>query len=727
MPIDPNSAADPLLQLAGLGSMAEITGFDDFQAQGGGVDPGFDNALEGSPAPQLPSFNPQTEDHPGFMAGGLSAPSPVGLPSAPESLPMRSKVGGTDSHGFGVSASGRGFSAAKSAQIDKLDVPLNRDLAAVTDMASHQMDPALEAQGVAKRSGVDAVEAQTKAAVDKISGEALAAQRLSAVNQEFALAEEQINAHYTSKQNQAQMDYVQALNDFRASRVDPSQLWKNMSGGEQIGTLVSAFVHDFLGAKGIKTSAMASLNAAIDRNIASQEYAIKTKGEVAQGFKTLWDMQRSQSQSDAEARARVRGFMLESVKQNITANMSQYEAGLATAQGKAALAKVDEEYAKNLVTVYKEIAQNTNQLRGQAIQWNVAKLNARNEAWANSIRANELKQKKKEYDELNAEKKKLQIAQLKGNAIVNPETNMMQWTFKEGVSPDTKKRVNESLEGGVELNKSMEELRALNRKIGAVPDGIAKTRLMPEMVRKANAIRYSLAHSMVKANGEKATDKDVDHYIMGLPLETFMTNGGVETILAYSHKRGLEPSRTMVQLYTDELPEPIPQHKSRPFEGAYQDAKSTSDGREPENTPVTVAQVHLASPSGEEPANQATVDAVRSMTKVEPVARVTEFYKDTLKDTKRKAPRQADYTNGQIVVAGLGDAARSGDTKAIDELEKWARNEDPAGIMAKWELDQMKKESSLPSKEPAAEKQLRLKPQQSFTEDTLDLYNSLGN
>lgn len=679
---------NPLYNLGNAAALAGMAGFDDFQDQSGGVDPEFDATLR-DVAPDegderlshlftkggdgLPSYVDQ-----GIMGGSLAAPESVQVEQSAV-LPDSMKTGSS----VGVSASGRGFSQEKAKQIDKRDKLLNRDLAAADATAQSQFAGAQPALDTAKESAMSAAESITGAQVQKITGEALAAQRLAEINTQFAMAEEEINAHYTSKQNQAQADYVQALSDFRASRVDPNQLWKDMSGGERFGTLVAAFAHDYLGSKGIKTSAMQSINMAIDRNIAAQEYAIKTKGEVTQGFKTLWDMQRAQSQSDAEARGRVRGFMLESVKQGITANMAQYEAGLATAQGQAALAKIDEAYAQNLIEVYKEIAKNTAQLRGQAIQWNAQKLDAANAAWANSLRSQELNFQKKKYED---EKNKADAIKA-GDFVVDPETGKNRWVFKPGVSEKTKDRVKEAMEGTAEVNEVMKEIRALAAETGSKPDLLYDTRVMNQKTRQIEAMRVRLAHAMVKANGEKATDKDVQQYLKSLPVETWLTNGGVDEILAYTHKTALKPAEFAIQQHTFDVPEgaQIDAPKTRPFEGAATDAENA--GRKEPDSIVKEANKALTRPDQNEKATKADLDKVRNLTKVEPMARFKEFNRE------RKAPR--DMTKTDAVVIGLADEARGGNMDALTTLEKWAETHE----MARWEMMQIRDESTVKPKD----------------------------
>lgn len=318
----------------------------------------------------LAHFVPQEaqDEQPAILQEGpqLTPPSPPGLsdlasPAAPLNPGERMKAGGSVSHS--------GYSDSTSNKIRKgPGAQLKSDIAGIEqqgeDLAKQRQQPFVEAA----QSEKDAAHEEAVATADYATAEGHQKAILAKLQQDYDTHTESVIAEQQTLAAQQKAKYVAALNDFRAARVNPAQLWGNMGGFDQVGMLASAFVQDFLGAKGINTSAMATFNKAIDRNIDAQVNAIKVKGQVAEGFKTLWDMQMAESHSVEEARTRMRGFMLDSAKTQIEANMAQFTAALATAKGRAAIAKIDQELAKNLADVSKHVDTVTASRIQQAVQ-----------------------------------------------------------------------------------------------------------------------------------------------------------------------------------------------------------------------------------------------------------------------------------------------------------------------------------------------------------------------
>lgn len=525
--------------------------------------------------------------------GGTSNPAPQAQPSS---------LYDTVKEGVAIRSSERGFNPDKYDQVSKKEGDLERDyrLAAQEGEAQGATQEGLvvDAAGLEKLAKAKEVEA----GVDMIVGKGKQASILQGLQDSFAADEAKMNMEAAAMQEQAKANYMAALADLRASRVDPGQLWGNMSAGMRFGTLVTAFVHDFLGAKGIKTSAMDTLNKAIDRNIDSQVQAIKTKGEVAEGFKSMWWMQRAQSASDAEARERVRGFLLEGTKQQIIANMSQYEAGLATAQGQAALAAIDKELATTLVNIHRHIDSNVMQLRNQALDKWKAKLQAAVQSSAIAVQRDELNWKKAQADKLSP------IPQ--NDFLFDPETNKGRWIKKTGVKDETWAKVKDQIAGVQEVNKAIQELRDLNAELPAGFDPTQGTRLAKEDERKYEAIRLRLAHAMVKANGERATEQDVKQYLQSLPRSTWMTNGGVERILAYTQSAALAPAYESVRQYANDVPEDLQPTGAQgvPFAGRAAEADLVGKRGSVVTGPREVATQALARPDKFEPAAPDTLN-----------------------------------------------------------------------------------------------------------------------
>lgn len=495
------SAPDDLYQ---MGQDAGMEGFDKYPTQ----------APEVPEAPIGASSGGEL-GRPDVMSGGLTPPE--ALP--PHVVPPASGYSHSTSSSGSYSGSG-GLSAQ-----DRKDPELNSDLAKANAMAQGQAAPMLAAEGKANTEGVDATKKVTEAAVNKMTAEGHAATLMGHIQNDFAAEEANINAHATAVSNQAKADYMAALMDFKASNVDPSQLWNSRTGGQQFGMLVTAFVHDFLGARGIHTTAMDTFNKAIERNIDAQVNAIKTKGEVANGFKNLWEMQRQQSASDIEARARVRGFLLEGAKSAITAHMAQYDAGLATAQGQAAIAKMDAELAKSYVEIYKHIDQNTVALRQQALAKWEAKMKNAQESWHNSIAERDVKVKE------NAAKPSA-YAGLVGDPT-RSGGGFARWELNNPKDETAARNVATQMGALAAFDKKMDRFIELGRQVDAIPTKVGKEMFLSQNQRELVALQSDLAmHGALAVHGSRFSDTLIKRMEDQFPIDTWTTSdGGVEKIL----------------------------------------------------------------------------------------------------------------------------------------------------------------------------------------------------
>lgn len=477
----------------------------------------------------------------GQQAGLLPAPAPDPMQGtltppdyAPQSLEGEAVVSPQAPQLSSVGTSYRGIgSDDKWNRIEKKQTGVDAELATASRQAQAGAAPMVQAAESAAMSQAEAAKSQANAQVNKIAAQGREALVLQRVQDEFALEETKANAEANSMSNQAKADYLAALADFRAAKVDPSQLWGNMTGGERFGMLATAFVHDFLGAKGINTSAMATFNKAIDRNIEAQIQGIKTKGEVAEGFKSLWYMQRNQSASDAEARARVRGFLLEGAKQQVIANMSQYESALASAQGQAAVAEIDKELSKTLMDIYKHADQNAIALRNQAIEKWKAKLNAWTEQQALNMRAKELAQRKLEH-------KKDMNPMAKYLADITPSGGgRLRYEITGAATPDKINEIREQMGMLAYTDNLVGQFQEQMRKVGTLPSGASALMfLQSEEGARLVAMRDALARNLAYAKSGKAvTEEEFKHFQRQFPVDTWLTVGNREKVIADTNER----------------------------------------------------------------------------------------------------------------------------------------------------------------------------------------------
>jgi hypothetical protein len=646
-----------------------------------------------------PSYVPHNLEDPGVQNANPLLPSP-----------------GPSSYAVGTSS--RGFSEQKYGQVKKKESDLDRDLRMADQQAQAGETRYETAASYGHDSAVDAARKVTDATVDKVLQQGQGALVFQKLNDDFATEEMKANADATAQANQSKADYIAALADFRASKVDPSQLWHNMNGGERFGMLATAFVHDFLGARGINTSAMATFNKAIDRNIDAQIQAIKTKGEVAEGFKSLWWMQRNQASSDTEARARVRGFLLEGAKQQVVANMAQYESALASAQGQAAVAAIDGELSKNLIEIYKHTDANAIALRNQALDKWKAKLQASLEQQSLNLKSQELDLKKAEAGK-----------QSSIEPVVNPESGKFEYYFMPWVQKEERIKVREQLSGMESLNKDFQDLRELARNAKSNFDPINGTRFAPEDQQNFDALAVRMAHNFARANGERATDADVQDFLKSMRAKTWLNQADAEKVIAFSQNNILRPSEATVKNYLFDLPSDSPLRNAggatvAPFQGARTEAKNTSNP--PPETPTEILRKEagkvVSGKQGQVPLDEISSDVARAhelavkeypnlFTKNErptvSVGKSLLYGRPEISQEKTKEPVAEPAKKFEWGMVRLRDLARSGDETSLSQLQSLANpylsglnHDDPESAFAALMLTTVSKDFDEPVTQP---------------------------
>lgn len=286
-------------------------------------------------------------------AGG--AVQGAALPQASGAQPVATAPGLYSLPG-GVSASTNGYSATKNQAIARgPQAQLQQRIAGNQQARQAEYAPFQQANEQVAGYETQAANAMAQAEQAKIDATARHNSALAQHYTDYKNAEEFAWASARAKAEDAKTNYQAALMDWAATTVNPGQLFQSAGKADQWGMGISAFVHDFLGAKGIKTSALDTLNTAIDRNINAQLAEINKKGQVAAGFKQLWDMQRAMSATDDEARARVRGFALTAAMKQLESEMGQYDSSLAGAKSQAAKVAIMKELIKNNYAVQKQI------------------------------------------------------------------------------------------------------------------------------------------------------------------------------------------------------------------------------------------------------------------------------------------------------------------------------------------------------------------------------------
>lgn len=515
-----------------------------------GIDPSVFE--QPAPAPRQSQFSPYTgtmtdEDILAHFAPGATdtaAPEPVvAEPAAPIAPPQPQQIK------EGTSVSQSGYSPTKNAQVRKgPGARLDQEIANIETRGAAEAQDRMVGPAAAAQGEMEAAHGEATANADLITAEGHQLALLAKLKQDYDGQTQELIAGEQGKAAQAKTNYIAALNDFRAARVNPAQLWDHSTAGERIGTLAVAFVTDFLGVKGIHTSAMATLNKAIDRNIDAQVRGIQTKGEVAQGFKGLWDMQMQESNSMQETRLRMRGFMLDSAKTAIESNMSQYQAALASAKGQSAIAKIDQELQKTVFEINKHQDAATGQRISQAIQRHGDELKASMDAARLSV----------ERERLNIEKGKNGGGSEVGNLIYDNSKSgggHARWIFKPGVQDKEKGEYRSAQEDTNHVTDLIGEYQSLHRKYGN-QELTAATRWSSTDDKRLRAIANEIFMIRQKAvTGAAATNKEAERIATGTPEALFSSKGDIAPVLADTERRMREKLSRKREVVAFDLPE----------------------------------------------------------------------------------------------------------------------------------------------------------------------------
>lgn len=515
----------------------------------------------GAPAPQVPA-DPATSPvvspeqltdagNPNQAIGAVTSPEQTmaDQPPQPVTPSPASYVPGraSSAHDVSTRTSDSGFSTDKFAQVQRATSGLDGKIASDRSARQQEWAPAQAAYGEVNREALHAASVAHEAAAAKAEIEAHGNLQMQDANRR-AMAEDQAAMAQAQAQSvEGRARYEQALASI--PQVNPRQLWEHAGNAGQYGMVVSAFMHDFLGAKGIKTSAMDTINRAVDRNIEAQIQNINTKKTVASGFKDLWEMTQRESATQSEARAKMQGYMLASVKSGIQAEMGKYDSRLADATYMESIAKIDEGILNKKIEVGKHIDDAAHQDAQLRVTRNGQELAA---STAKADRESRERVARMEADARVAAAKGPKV--VKERQIIDPQTNRGLWTFKDGVRPEQQDKVLETVAKYEPANHIMNRLRELERKLSPVPDPVTGTRFTNQDQREYDGLRTELAHALVAARGERPTDKDVDEQLKLLPTNTMLTNGGISRILAEEQINLNAAMKASIRQFTNDTP-----------------------------------------------------------------------------------------------------------------------------------------------------------------------------
>ena len=480
-------------------------------------DPGPANTTldpEDNPVPAA-TLQTDVQRYAAALRGTPSSPqSPPGAPAPSGSAPLPSVAAGGS-----VSASG--YSPGSMAAIQggarpALEKRMSAGQAAIEARNAPIQEEFRSAAEMAKQAAAETAVLESRKMAVMAEGRG----HIATANAEYYEKEKGAYERERADTQAAFDQYKAAQAQFAAMKVNPNDLWDSAGSSGQAGMIVTAFMHDFLGAKGIKTSGLDMINGAIKANIDAQLANMKHAGEAAEGFRTIWEMTRAQSKTDAEARAKVHGFLLQSLSDATAAEAGKYDSPLALAKGKAMVAAIAQEQAKNDLEVRKHIDQARAAERASEVA-----------AYGHELAASTSKY---------AADAHLKAA-LIGAATKQGKQGMVLYDVSESgkgaatrrldpnLPPETQAKLLAADAGTKHLTQAIFKLQDLQRKIASRPPdlGIAALKSMQnEEQRLAEQVRKYVQMTVIYENSGKAiNEQEIKTYDQMFAKKDWWTNG----------------------------------------------------------------------------------------------------------------------------------------------------------------------------------------------------------
>lgn len=494
---------------------------------------------EPEPAPTPVAKTPLAE--PSFAPPEIPLPAPVPAPQIqPPIVSQGAKVGVSQS----------GYSPDAYAKIQKnatgLERKLNADEAGVEASYGKISEDARAASDLAQTATIEAAGIESH----KLRATSEAKLRIAEAQTDFMAKEQAAIENARAEANAAHGDYRAALLDYAAAKVNPAQLWESGGMSGQFAMLATAFGHDFLGARGIKTSGMESIKTAIQNNINSQLENMRKKGEVAAGFKQLWDMQRQQSTTDTEARARMNGFYLQALSNQIDANLAGYDSELALAKGQAAKAAIMQEQVKNDALVRKQIDEAANARAMRRIQVYGIDMAASTSRYSTdaSLTIARMNQAAKE-----------KAADPTSGLIYDTSTsgkNTASRRFHPEIKADDMFKIKDQTAKSVKTVENIQKLSDLQDQIDATPPGDVALikRLQGERARTAELVRNLVRMNIIYDNsGKQINEQEMKLYDQIVSQKDWFLNGDNRRTLGTLADMSMEKTKAILSAVSDEI------------------------------------------------------------------------------------------------------------------------------------------------------------------------------
>jgi hypothetical protein len=452
--------------------MAEITPelLEQLKAQGHVISPETEQMVSSRmPAPNAaPTPDAPAPDAP--QAGPSPAPNGVG-PAAPAAPQEASRA---------VASIATPAVAASSPPQVKLasDASAAQPAAAQESGAQKGMNRATDLQ----QSGVIA---EAKAESDKANAAAKAIDTMRVAQQKAMDQATVRRAEEDKKYEAALQERDKALSDFQGQHVDPDRLWNNRSTGQKVLAGIGMLLGSFGGQNG--NAAVATIQSAIDKDIASQKDDIANKGKIFELKSGLLHEMRAKFQDDQQADAATRMAYMDQMKLQIEGIAQKYASPAIQAKAAQAIAVLQQEREK------------TNFAFEQATQAKMAqlRLNGGVQSQADIDIASLPEEQQKDY----------RARRVKGQGDGGIAIDGFAATS------DRAKSLQEKVNTTQQATQSINELKKLGESGGKIP--LSEARTQAEVL--SNLLTAGLRTEVVGPGAVSATEWDILHAVVKNP------------------------------------------------------------------------------------------------------------------------------------------------------------------------------------------------------------------
>jgi len=577
-----------------------------------------------------------TDAYPLSTDGGVQAPVTIAQPPTPAvpsvvNTPEEVKIG----NGSSVAASEKAIDFNNLDKLEKKSGIIDKRVAA--RMAPLDKEYNYQAGEQARISSDQAKVARGVTDIEKQKADLVAAHDID----QSRLIDEHNNAVAAEEERgrqrvQSAIDtHQRMLQDYMTSQVDPGMMWKNMTGGEKMGSGLSVFASAFLGAKGIDTPVMTMLDKALDRNIDAQLQNINIKGKALDEQGKMVQMVREQSASDLEAKLRLKDMALESGKYAIAAQMSQFGSKLAELKGQEVISNIEQNQLKFRQELVKERTGHEQIITGQEIQKRGDELQA-----AAAARSAKHQEDLLEYQKQKDSQKNVgdMSAALNARAVVDPTDPTKFLVAPENMDDKEVSKAQDAAAKYVNTLKVANELMEYNRALGKEYDGPLKD-LTADVIRaKRDQLHTTLKNNLATQwQGTTYSDTWAKTLESVIPKQTYTFDVNTDQVLGqFIETMGSEAATMKASFY-----EPNEQERAlyRPRVGSPLDSigKIRSGEKDSSNT--------FAQPlvTGGKVANIAEKPQTRRV--AEYVGRADEYHKNNVAESKVSEPVKADWVN----------------------------------------------------------------------------------